>query len=421
MKAIPFYRRRTTCRLCDSAQVECVFQLEPSALAEWYLPPERAHEAAERFPLDLFLCRSCGHVQLFDVIDPVRLFSNYVYKSVTSPGLEDHFRRYAEHVLDKLALRPGARVVDVGSNDGTLLRQFALRGMGVLGIDPAREIAQAATEAGIPTLNAFLDEETARRVVAEHGPVQLCTANNVFAHNDHLGAMAEAVASMLADDGAFVFEVSYLLDTVEGLVFDFIYHEHLCYHSVKPLDAFLRRHGMHLFDVEGVASKGGSLRGFAQKVGGPRPVSPRVAEFVAREEAAGLYDPATYHHYIARVNRLRDQTVGCLRDRKARGATIAGYGASATVTTLMHHFRIGELIDFLVDDNPLRHGTVSPGFQVPVHPPEALYTRKPDLVVVLAWRFAEPIIRAHADYLRQGGAFVIPVPTFQEQRGRQAA
>jgi SAM-dependent methyltransferase len=421
MKSTSFYSRRATCRLCDSADVACVFRLEPSALAEWYLPPERAHEALERFPLDLFLCRSCGHVQLFDVIDPERLFCNYVYKSATSPGLDEHFRRYADHVVDKLALRPGARVVDVGSNDGTLLRHFARRAMGVLGIDPAQEIARAATEAGIPTLNAFLDEESARRVVAEHGAVQVCTANNVFAHNDHLGGMAGAVARMLANDGAFVFEVSYLLDTVEGLVFDFIYHEHLCYHSVRPMDAFLRRHGMHLFDVERVASKGGSLRGFAQKLGGPRPVSPRVAEFVAREEAAGLYDPATYQRYIDRVNQLRDQTVARLHACKARGMTVAGYGASATVTTLMHHFRIGTLIDFLVDDNPIRHGTVSPGFQVPVYHADALYTRKPDLVVVLAWRFAEGILRAHANYLRQGGTFLIPLPTFQEQRERQAA
>jgi SAM-dependent methyltransferase len=421
MKSTPFYSRRTTCRLCASTEVACVFRLEPSALAEWYLPPARANEAVERFPLDLFLCRSCGHVQLFDVIDPERLFCNYVYKSATSPGLDEHFRRYAEHVVHKLSLPLEARVVDVGSNDGTLLRHFARQGMRVLGIDPAQDIAQGATEAGIPTLNAFMDEETARRVVADHGPVQLCTANNVFAHNDHLGAMAGAIAAMLANDGAFVFEVSYLLDTVEGLVFDFIYHEHLCYHSVKPMDAFLRHHGMQLFDVERVTSKGGSLRGFAQKLGGPRPVSPSVAEFVAREEAAGLYDPATYQRYIDRVNQLRDQTLARLQACKAQGMTIAGYGASATVTTLLHHFRIGKLMDFLVDDNPIRHGTVSPGFQVPVYHPEALYTSKPDLVVVLAWRFADAILRAQANYLRQGGTFLIPLPAFQEHRGRRAA
>ena len=228
--------------------------------------------------------------------------------------------------------------------------------------------------------------------------------------------MADAIASLLAENGAFVFEVSYLLDTVQGLVFDFIYHEHLCYHSVKPMEAFLRRHGMHLFDVERVASKGGSLRGFAQKLGGHREVTPRVSEFVAGEEAAGLYQPATYEAYIARVNGLRDQTVAYLQDCRARGKSVAAYGASATVTTLLHHFKIGDLIDFLVDDNPIRPGTVSPGFGKPVKSPQAIYDDKPDVVLIAAWRFAEPIIRRHPAYLRQGGTFLVPLPVFQEHR-----
>jgi SAM-dependent methyltransferase len=421
MTTSPLYHRRGSCRLCESASVECVFRFEPSALAEWYYPPERADEAADVFPMDLFLCRSCGHVQLLDVIDPVRLFSCYQYTSASSPGLEAHFQRYARQVMDKLALPAGALVLDVGSNDGTLLRQFAARQMRVVGIDAATELARNATAAGIPTLNAFMDEQTARRVVKEYGPVKLCTANNVFAHNDALGNMAAAIGSLLADDGVFVFEVSYLMDTVQGLVFDFVYHEHLCYHSVKPMDAFLRRHGMQLFDVERVPSKGGSIRGFAQKIGGPRAVSPRVAELVNLEEAAGLYDPATYETFRARVDGLRDQTVHFLEQARAKGATIAGYGASATVTTLMHHFKIGGLIDFLVDDNPLRHGTVSPGFRVPVHHPDALYSRRPEIVLILAWRFAQPILQNHARYLQQGGTFIVPVPVFQKEQRRLAA
>lgn len=417
----PFHHRRQTCRLCDSKHVECVFEFEPSALAEWYYPPERADEAATAYPMDLFLCRACGHVQLLDVIDPVLLFSCYQYTSASSPGLAAHFERYACAVTDKLALKPGDLVVDVGSNDGTLLRQFKARNMRVVGIDPAKDLARRATAAGIPTINAFLDLAAAKQLRQEHGPVQLCTANNVFAHNDELGAMAAAIDSMLAADGAFVFEVSYLLDTVEGLVFDFVYHEHLCYHSVKPMDTFLRRHGLHLFDVDRVPSKGGSIRGFAQRLGGPRPVSPRVAALVAGEEAAGLYDPATYQRFKNRIDAVRDQTVKFLQQARSRGATIAGYGASATVTTLMHHFKIGNLIDFLVDDNPLRHGTVSPGFRVPVYSPDAIYTRRPEIVMVLAWRFADAIVKKHVAYLQQGGDFVVPLPSFQTTRLRAAA
>ncbi len=420
MNKSPFYTRRTTCRLCDSANVECVFQLEPSALAEAYLPPELAHEADERFPLDLFLCHNCGHVQIFDVIDPVKLFSNYRYTTASSPGLDAHFRHYADEVVAKLAPPAGSIALDVGSNDGTLLRHFARHGLTPLGVDPAQDIARQATAAGIPTLARFMDADTAEIILNQHGPVHLCTANNVFAHNDNLGKMADAISTVLAPDGAFVFEVSNLLDTVEGLVFDFIYHEHLCYHSAKPMDAFLRRHGMQLFDIERVPSKGGSMRGYAQKLGGPRPISPRVAEYIAREEAAGLYRTATYEAYINRVNRLRDQTTEYLRRCREQKLSIAGYGASATVTTLLHHFRIGELIDFLVDDNPIRHGTLSPGHRIPVYAPEAIYEKKPDVVVILAWRFADRIVPRHSEYLAQGGRFVVPMPEFREYTAKNS-
>jgi len=349
-------------------------------------------------------------VQLFDVIDPERLFAHYVYTSASSPGLDEHFRRYAGDVMAVCNPPVGSLAVDVGSNDGTLLRHLSRHGLRVLGIDPAVDIARQATAAGVPTLPAFLNAETACRVVAESGTAHLVTANNVFAHNDDLGSMADAIATLMAPDGVFAFEVSNLYDTITGLVFDFIYHEHLCYHSVKPMDAFMRRHGMELFDVERVPSKGGSLRGFAQKRGGPRTISPRVAAYARKEEEAGLYRTETYRAYIDRVNAIRDQTLRYLREQKRQGKSIAGYGASATVTTLLYHFHLGELIDFLVDDNPIRHGTVSPGLRIPVFHPEAIYDRKPDIVLALAWRFADQMIGRHSTFIQQGGTFVVPLP-----------
>lgn len=390
-----------------------MFQLEPTPPAEWYYPLERAQEADERFPLDLFLCHDCGHVQIFDVIDPVRLFARYIYTSASSPGLAAHFKAYADQVFNHVKPPAGSLVVDVGSNDGTLLKHFKSHGLQVLGIDPAQQVSRVATAAGIPTLNAFMEMSTARKIVAEHGPAHLVTANNVFAHADELGGMADAICATMAQDGAFVFEVSNLLDTVQNLVFDFIYHEHLCYHSAKPMDAFLRRHGMHMFNVERVPSKGGSLRGYAQKTGGPRPVSPNVANYIAKEEAAGLYKPETYKDYINRVNALRDETLEYLREAKKQGKKIAGYGASATVTTLLYHFHLGDLIDFIVDDNPIRHGTVSPGHHIPVRAPSVIYDQRPDIVVALAWRFADQMIAKHQKYLDAGGKFVIPLPTFR--------
>ena len=404
------YYRRTCCRLCSSEDVELVFGLEPTPPAEWYSTPDRSFETERTFPLDLYLCHTCGHVQIFDVIDPLALFSNYAYTSASSPGLESHFESYAGEVLARTGLRKGQLVVDVGSNDGTLLRFFLRDGMRVLGIDPAVELARQATISGIPTMAAFMGPEAAAEIALSQGHASLITANNVFAHNDDLDSMAAAIVTLLDDEGAFVFEVSNLLDTVEGLVFDFIYHEHLCYHSVKPLDTFLRKHGMELFEVERVPSKGGSLRGYAQKLNGPRPISPSVARFVKREIEAGLYNADTYHDYITEVNRRRDALLAYLYEAKANGSVIAGYGASATVTTLLYHFRMGELVEFLVDDNPIRHGTVSPGLHIPVLAPDALYELKPDIVVILAWRFADSILSNHGHFLDEGGEFVVPLP-----------
>lgn len=408
-----FYVRRKECRLCSSKDIVPVVSLKPSALAEWYLPADLAWRAEQKYPLDLFLCRECCHVQLVDVINADDLFSNYMYESKTSPGLIEYFRQYATHATSKLGLQSGARILDIGSNDGTLLNEFKKLGMEVRGIDPAKGIADAATTAGIPTLNSFMNAEAASGLVGEGGPFTLCTANNVFAHNDSLGEMVDAIRSVLADDGVFVFEVSYLLDTVQDLVFDFIYHEHLCYHSVRPMERFLASHGLELFDVERTRSKGGTLRGFAQVMGGPRRIQNSVGELRALEQDAKLCSPETYLAFVKRVDNLGEKLSCFLSDETSRGRRVWGYGASATVTTLLHHFDIGGQFECLVDDNPMRHGTVSPGFKIPVVSPDEIRSRRPDVIVVLAWRFAEQIIARNTEFVRNGGTFVVPCPEFR--------
>ena len=402
--------RRTTCRLCESEDLELVLPLEPSAVADAFVPAERLDEPQPAYPLDVFLCRGCGHVQLLDVLDPEALFADYIYTSQGSPGLVDHFRRYSEELVRRVEPAAGSLAVDIGSNDGTLLRFMKDAGMQVVGIDPAREIARRATESGIPTLNRFFGPDVADEVRGQHGAATIVTANNVFAHADDLGGIAAGVSRLLAPDGVFVFEVSYLLDTLRNMVFDYVYHEHLAYHAVKPLRGFLARHGMELFDVERIPTKGGSIRAFAQLSGGPRATAPAVAELIAEEDAAGLDRPETYKAFGAKVNELRDQTRALLAEAAANGATIAGYGASATGTTLMHHFGLGEYLSFIVDDNEDRQGLYSPGHHVPVRSPDALYEEEPAVVVVLAWRFAKPIVASHERYLENGGRFLVPLP-----------
>ncbi len=405
--------RRDTCRLCESSRLELVLPLKPSALADSYIPKERLHETQEKFPLDVFLCMDCGHVQLVDVVDPRVLFSNYLYVTSVSLGLLEHIRRYADEIVGGLSPAKGALAIDIGSNEGALLKNFKAHGLRGLGVDAAQNIAALATASGIETIADFFTSQLARSIKQKYGPATIVTANNVFAHSDTLGDMIDGIRVLLAPDGVFVFEVIYLVDVIQKFTFDTIYHEHLCIHSVKPFQSFFRRHGMELFDVQRIRTKGGSIRGFAQLANGPRPISSSVSELIALEDQLGMADPKTFHELNGRLETAKREVRELLLGLKAEGKRIAGYGASATVTTLLHHFEIGELIDFIVDDDKLRQGLFSPGYHIPVFAAGALSEKLPDYVMILAWQYAEPIMKKNQAYLEQGGHFIVPLPKLQ--------
>jgi len=407
------YIHRTTCRLCDAAEPELVLPMAPTPVADNYLRPAESDAREPFIPLDLYQCRACGHVQLLDVVNPDVLFGTYTYTTSVSLGLTEHFGRYARDMVAMTGMTDGALVVEIGSNDGTLLRFFRDRGMRVLGIDAAPEIARKATDSGIPTLSAYFTTDLARDIRREHGPAALVAANNVFAHIDDLGGVADGIREILADDGVFVFEVSYLVDIVDKLLFDTVYHEHLCYHSIAPFTRFFARHGLELFDVERIPSKGGSIRGFAQRAGGPRNVAAVVGELLALEESMGLATRAPFDALHTKLQGVKRDLLQRLDALIAQGKTIAGYGASATVTTLTHYFDLGSRLAYLVDDNPGKHGTRSPGYHLDVVPSSALYERRPDHVVILAWAYAQPILRKHERFLREGGRMILPLPALR--------
>ncbi len=411
----PCCHRRTTCRLCGSADLGLVLKLTPTPPANAFVPAEALDQPQETFPLDVFFCRACTHVQLLDVVDPRLLFEHYVYVSGTSPSFVAHFERYAADMIAMLGLKPGDLVVDIGSNDGTLLRFFKQAGLRVLGVDPAREIAAAATADGIPTIADFFTPALAATLLAEHGPAALVTANNMFAHADALGEITDGIASLLRPGGAFVFEVSYLVDVYQKTLFDTIYHEHVAYHSVKPLLPFFRRHGLHMTDALRVPSHGGSLRGIARKPDGvPLTPGPTLKAAIAEEERLGLDKEETLLTFGHQIDRLKFELVNLLRKIKAEGLAIAGFGAPAKATTLMHHFGMDRyLIDFIVDDSPLKQNLYTPGLHVPVVPASALTERKPDYLVILAWNFAGPIMKNNQAFSNAGGHFIVPVPTVE--------
>ena len=364
--------RRGDCRGCGSTDIDLFFSLKPTPIGDAYVTPDKVDVPQPSYPIDLFMCRKCGLAQLTDVIDADVLYGDYIYVTASSLGLAEHFGGYAEAVIERARLRPGSLVVDLGSNDGTLLKQFKSRGMNVLGVEPASHIAAEATAAGVKTVDKFFSPAVAREMAAEFGKANVVTANNVFANIDDLRSWVEGIDALLSPDGVFVCESYYLADVLQNMVFDFIYHEHLSAFSVKPIQALFANAGLELAAVQRVSTKGGSLRYFVQRPGGPVAKDGSVGELLALEDRMGLYRKETYAGFAAKVEALKEQTRSLLAKLKSEGKSIAGFGASITGTTLIYHFEIGEFLDFLADDNPAKQGRFSPGLHLPVLPSPSL-------------------------------------------------
>jgi hypothetical protein len=283
--------------------------------------------------------------------------------------------------------------------------------MRVQGIDPARDIAAAATAEGVPTIPDFFTGALAERIKSEQGEAKLFCANNVFAHIDNMSDVVKGIRTLLADDGAFVFEVSYIVDMIDNMVFDTIYHEHVSHHALIPLETFLNRHDMTLFHVARTATKGGSIRAFAQpKSSGKRPRSAELSQLIAEEERRGITKPQVYRDWFEAIESRKRKVLAVLDKAIAEGKTVAAYGASTTTTTLLYHFELENRIKFIVDDNQLKHGRFSPGAHIPVLPSTELEVQKPDIVVILAWIYAEPILKRNQAYNDAGGQFLVPLP-----------
>ena len=402
--------RRKQCRLCESSNLEVVVELAPIPLAEKYTTADQPVETEEFYPVDLWMCRDCGHVQIVDVIDSKNLWDDYTYHSGQTKGIVDHFKKVADNIIAKHQPPLGCLVIDVGSNDGSLLRPFKEQGRQVLGIDPAKEIAKKATASGIETIPELMTVELANKIRAERGPASVITAFNVFAHADDMNGMADCIRRMLADDGIFQFEAQYLLDILDKMLLGTIFHEHMSHHSLKPMKIFLQKHGMELIDVERVNIQMGSIIGTAQLIGGKRKVQPSVGEMLALEEARKLDQPETVRQFRARLDKLKSEVDVLVAQWKSKGATVAGFGAARSGPTLIVQFGLEGVIEYMFDDHPQKVNKFSPGHGIPVVPSAELLVRMPDYVVILAWIHAKKIVAANREYLEKGGHFVVCCP-----------
>ncbi len=404
---------RTTCRLCGSGELVEAFKLTPTPLANALVSAGQKSRAQPIFPLDVYLCENCKHIQLLEVIDPKVLYEHYVYVSGTSPVFVRHFQSYAEEMGNKYCLsdRATSLVIDIGSNDGTLLSSFKSLGFRILGVDPAIEIAEKANRNGIPTLVDFFSNDVAKQIVAKYGNAAIVSANNIFAHIDDLGAFLDGIKTLVADHGIFTFEVSYLRDVIEKKLFDTIYHEHLDYHLLEPLVKFFASKGMEVVDACRVDTHGGSIRCIAQKQGGRHAISQSVADLIQEEHECGLHKLDTYKEFSRQIDAIGTNLLQLLSQLKASGKSIAAYGAPAKAVTLMYHFGIGpDVIDFIIDDSPWKQGLFSPGMHIPILPHSTLAERQPDYLLVLAWNFAPSIIDKNKEFREHGGKFIVPLP-----------
>jgi SAM-dependent methyltransferase len=400
-----------SCRFC-SAPLETVFvDLGMSPLANSYVSPERANAMEPFYPLRALVCGSCLLVQLEEFETPEAIFSDYAYFSSYSTSWLEHSRRYVDQMTKRWRLGPESQVVELASNDGYLLQYFVERGVPVLGVEPAANVASVAVERGVPTVVEFFGVQTARSL-AESARADLLLGNNVLAHVPDLNDFVQGMKVMLNEEGVITMEFPHLLRLIEENQFDTIYHEHFSYFSFLTVSKVFAAHDLRLFDVEELPTHGGSLRIYARhEHDDTKPETERAREMQRRERAAGLADLETYRSYAWRVQADKRQILSLLIDLKRQSKSIVGYGAPAKGNTLLNYCGVGtDFLDYTVDANPWKQGNLLPGTHIPIRPLEALRETRPDVVVILPWNLREEIVDQHA-YIRDwGGRFVARAP-----------
>ncbi len=405
------HTKRSTCRICNSDQLYLFLSLGKTPLANSFIksPDDASSEAA--YPLDVYICRQCFLVQLLDVIDPEVLFRDYIYVTGTSDTITEHNKKYAREVATYLELAADDLVLEVASNDGSLLKNFKNIGVGILGVEPATNIAQVANQNGINTINAFFNLHSANEILGMSGPARAVIGNNVLAHVDDTLDFLLGCKRMLSRDGMVIIEVPYLLELLERLEYDTIYHEHLCYFSVSTLLHLCDQVGLSLQRMDRVPVHGGSIRMYAGLPDYYGVHEQSVVEMAQGEQSLGLNDIELYDKFAANVEKSKIELRMLLEDITREGKTVAGYGAPAKGNTLLNYCDIGTaILPYTVDKNPWKVGLYTPGMHIPILQVDAIMECKPDYVLILAWNFADEIIKQQDDYRKRGGKFILPLP-----------
>jgi len=397
------------CRICGGERLQQFLTLGAQPHCNRFLRQDEL--GSEPFyPLDVYFCHDCALVQLGHTVPREVMFLDHPYLSGTTRALTEHFSRLATRIVEQNRLSPQDLVIDVGSNDGTWLNQFRRLGVGTLGVEPAAKIAQLATREGIETVVDFFGSQVAATIRKDKGPATVITAAGVFFHVDDLHDFVSGVRTLLREDGVFIVQAMYLLDIVERCAFDSIYHEHLCYYSLRPLRVLFDSFDMEIFNAERIDIHGGS---FVVYVGakGAHPVTSVVSELLQLEEQHSLYSLRVFEEFADRVTHIKARLGELLAQLKTEGKRISAYGASARGNTLLNSCRIGpDVLEYAAEKNPLKVGLYTPGMHIPVVADEHWHRDPPDYFLVLAWNFLDEFLAKERAYREQGGKFIVPVP-----------
>jgi SAM-dependent methyltransferase len=383
-----------------------------SPLANSYVKASQLNQMEPFYSLQVYVCESCLLVQLAPVTKPEEIFSDYAYFSSYSDSWLDHVRTYVDSVTNRFCLNGKSRVVEIASNDGYLLQYFVAKGIPVLGIEPARNVADAAIERGIPTEVRFFGEDMAHDLAAAGKHADLIIGNNVLAHVPDLNGFVRGMKTLLCPYGLITLEFPHLMRLMDQNQFDTIYHEHFSYFSLITIEKLFARHGLMVFDVEELSTHGGSLRIYAcHEEDEKKTISVRVRDLLSREEEAGLTKLEQYLSFGEQVKKTKRKFLDFLITAKDEGKSIVGYGAPAKGNTLLNYCGVGsDFIDYTVDRSPHKQGLFLPGTHIPIYHPDRIRETKPNYVLVLPWNLKDEITEQVA-YIRQwGGRFVVPIP-----------
>ena len=399
------------CIFCKSADVEKFLDLGFIPLVDRFLDAKELNEPEILYPLNVCLCKNCGLSQLGYKVPPTKLFNeNYAYESSTTKTRKQNYDQLAEYICDKFEIPKESLIVDIGSNVGILLESFNKRGMKIVGVDASPNIVEIANSKGIPTISGFFDKNIVEKIVSEGQKASVVTATNVFAHIQDYESFMDALTELLEKNGIFVFHVPHFLQLIRNLEYDTVYHEHVSYFGLKPLQKFFERFDMEIFDVSETDLDGGSIRCFVCRRG-QKTISPKINKLVDEEEKEGIYSIERLRKFATETSQQKSKLLSLLYSIKENNQRVVGIGAPAKGITLLNYCKIDNFfLDYVTEKAPLKIGKFTPGTHIQVKQDEVLMKDMPDYALILAWNFSKEIMKNLDEYRKSGGKFIIPIP-----------